>query len=71
MGIISDELYKKYGRWRLTASEVAAELNISVYTLKRRIKTKKIVAPLDEKGRAGTFQWHLNAIAKHLGDPDV
>lgn len=71
MGIINDELYKKYGRWRLTATEVAAELNISVDTLKRRIKANKIVAPLSEKGKGGGYQWHLQDVAKYLGDSDV
>lgn len=70
MGIISEELYKKYGRWRLTATEVASELNISVDTLKRRIKNKKIVAPLEEKGKGGGYQWHLRDVAQYLGDTD-
>lgn len=68
MGKITDGLQKKYGRWLLTTSEVAAELNISVDTLKRRVKKKKVVLPIEEKGKSGCYQWHLIEVAQYLGD---
>lgn len=70
MGIIENGLYRKYERWLLTTAEVAAELNISVDTLKRRVKAQKIVAPLEAKGKGGCYQWHLRDVAKYLGDTD-
>lgn len=68
MGIIKNSLFEKYGRWLLTTAEVAAELNVSTETLKRRVKVKKVVEPLEAKGKGGSYQWHLNDVAKYLGD---
>lgn len=54
----------------MTTSEVAAELNISVDTLKKRVKAKKVVFPIEEKGKSGCYQWHLIDVAQYLGDTD-
>lgn len=70
MGVIYDKLYQKYNRSVLNTAEVADELNISAQSLKRRIKEKKVVAPLES--RAGrSFQWSLIDLAKYLGDTDL
>lgn len=70
MGVVYDKLYQKYNRSILNTAEVAIELNISTQTLKRRVKEKKMVSPLEIRtGRS--LQWSLIDIAKYLGDTDL
>lgn len=71
MGLITDKLHEKYGRWVLTTTEVAEELRISVMTLKRRVKAQKMIPPLQQRGLGGFMQWNLKDIAKYLGDTDL
>ncbi|MDD3596170.1 hypothetical protein [Sulfuricurvum sp.] len=70
MGVVYDKLYQKYNCSILNTAEVASELNISTQTLKRRVKEKKMVVPLEIRtGRS--LQWSLIDIAKYLGDTDL
>ncbi|WP_294896313.1 MULTISPECIES: hypothetical protein [Sulfuricurvum] len=69
MGVVYNKLYQKYNCSVLNTAEVAAELNISTQTLKRRVKEGKMVTPLETRvGRS--LQWSLIDIAKYLGDKD-
>lgn len=68
MGTVFKELYKRYQKNVLTASEVAAELGITVQTLRRRCKVEKMIKPIDEN--AYRPEWLLKDIAKYLGDTD-
>lgn len=70
MGIIYTTLYQKYNKSVLNAAEVAEELGITVATLKRRIKAKKVITPL-VAGTGSPLQFNLCDIAKFLGDTDL
>lgn len=70
MGVIYDNLYKKYNKSVLTTAEVASELGATTESVKKWAKNGKLIPPLPTKvGRS--LQWSLKDFAKFLGDSDV
>lgn len=67
MGVVYDNLYKKYNKSVLSKTEVAEEFGVSSRTLDRRLKEGKMVKPLDN-GDDRRFEWSLKDIANYLGD---
>lgn len=70
MGVVYDNLYRKYNKSVLSKAEVAEEFGVSGRTLDRRLKGGKMVKPLDN-GDDRRLEWSLKDIANYLGDTDV
>lgn len=69
MGLVYDKLYKKYNKSVLQKAEVAEELGVSVRTIDRRLKERKLPSPIDNGGDR-RLEWRLKDIATYLGDKD-